>query len=162
MSDIPLEYALIVFEGNKFSGKIAPGLLELVERGLVRFVDIAFIRKDKRGNIEMIELHELDEATHKHFRPFAKHASGLFTMGDLALAASTLPNNSSAALFLWENLWLEKVRKAVIAAGAVMMERGQIHPDVARKVRKELGVKPAKSSPAKKKTAGKTVRKVKK
>ena len=49
MYSFPLEYALVAFEGNQFSGTIVPELLDLVERGIVRFVDIVFIRKDADG-----------------------------------------------------------------------------------------------------------------
>src|SRR5512136_1694453 len=50
MLDLPLEYALVEFKGNKFSGKIVPELLDLAERGIVRFVDIVFIQKEKDGS----------------------------------------------------------------------------------------------------------------
>ena len=44
----------------------------------------------------------------------------LFTEDDLAWAAGQLPENSSAALFLWENLWMDNIRKAMVASGAVL------------------------------------------
>ena len=43
MLDLPMEYALIKFKGNKLTGKIVPELLDLADRGIVRFVDIIFI-----------------------------------------------------------------------------------------------------------------------
>jgi hypothetical protein len=49
MDSYPLEYALVVFEGNKFSGKIVPELLNLAKRGIVRFVDIVFITENAKG-----------------------------------------------------------------------------------------------------------------
>ena len=55
MLDHPLEYALVDFKGNKFSGKIVPELLDLAERGIVRFVDIIFIQKDKDGSMRTLE-----------------------------------------------------------------------------------------------------------
>jgi len=47
MLDFPLEYALVVFPGNKFSGEIVPALLDLADRDIIRFVDIVFVRKTK-------------------------------------------------------------------------------------------------------------------
>ena len=47
MYGFPLEYALVEFEGNKYSGTIVPELLNMAERGIVRFVDIVFIAKMK-------------------------------------------------------------------------------------------------------------------
>ena len=60
MFDLPLEYALIGFEDDKFSGKIVPELLDLAERGIVRFVDIVFIQKEADGSTRTIELNDLD------------------------------------------------------------------------------------------------------
>ena len=51
MFDLPLEYALIAFENAEPTGKIVPELLDLAERGIVRFVDIVFIHKEEDGNI---------------------------------------------------------------------------------------------------------------
>ncbi len=54
MLNLPIEYALVEFKGNKFSGKIVPELLDLAERGIVRFVDLVFIQKEKDGSIRTI------------------------------------------------------------------------------------------------------------
>src|SRR5512139_1657099 len=103
MFDRPLEYALIAFENAKFSGKIVPELLDLAERGIVRFVDFVFIQKDADGSTRTIELNDLDADSYKLFVPLGEHVDSLFTEDDLDYAASLLPKNSSAALILWEN-----------------------------------------------------------
>jgi hypothetical protein len=130
MFDLPLEYALIGFEDPKFSGKIAPELLNLAERGIVRFVDIAFIQKDHDGNINTLELNDLDPETYQAFVPIGEHVSSIFTNDDLQIAASKLPNNTAAALFLWENLWIADLRQAIVDAGGELLERAQIAPEI--------------------------------
>jgi uncharacterized protein DUF6325 len=130
MLDLPLEYALIGFENAKRSGKIVPELLNLADRGIVRFVDIAFIQKDEDGNTNTIELNELDPEVYEMFVPIGEHVSSLFTNDDLQIAASKLPENSAAMLFLWENLWVADLRKAIVEAGGQLLERAQIAPEV--------------------------------
>ena len=130
MFDLPLEYALIAFEDAKFSGKIVPQLLDLAERGIVRFVDIVFIQKDADGNTRTIELNDLDPEAYEMFVPMGEHVSSLFTSDDLEIAASKLPANSAAALFLWENLWVADLRQAIVDAGGQLVERAQIAPEV--------------------------------
>jgi hypothetical protein len=130
MFDLPLEYALITFEDAKFSGKIVPELLDLAERGIVRFVDIVFIQKDADGNARTIELNDLDPEAYEMFVPMGEHVASLFTEGDLEKAASKLPNGSAAALFLWENLWVADLRQAIVDAGGQLVERAQIAPEV--------------------------------
>ena len=99
MQSYPLEYALVAFEGNKFSGTVVPGLLDLADRGIVRFVDIVFIQKDKDGSLRLFELNDLDEESYKMFVPLGEPVASLFSQEDLDLAASKLPKNTSAALF---------------------------------------------------------------
>ena len=130
MFDLPLEYALIEFQNAKFSGKIVPELLDLAQRGIVRFVDIAFIQKDEHGNTRTIELNDLEPEMYELFVPVGEHVSSLFTTDDLEIAASKLAANSAAVLFLWENLWIAGLRKAIADAGGQLVERAQIAPEV--------------------------------
>ena len=130
MLDLPLEYALIGFEGNKFSGKIVPELVDLAARGIVRFVDIVFIQKDEDGSTSTIELNDLEPELYEAFVPMGEHVSSLFTTDDLAIAASKLPVNSAAMLILWENLWTAGLRQAIVDAGGQLVERAQIAPEV--------------------------------
>ena len=130
MLDFPVEYALVVFPGNQFSGEIVPALLDLAERDIIRFVDIVFVRKDEDGSIRTIELNDLDDESYRLFVPLSKQIESLFTEDDLTWAAGQMPENSSAALFLWENLWMGNIRNAVINSGGILAERGQIPDDV--------------------------------
>ena len=138
MVNYPLEYALVAFEGNKFSGQIVPELLDLAERGIVRFVDVVFIQKDADGSRRTVELNDLDDVSYRMFVPLGEHVVSLFGEEDLDLAASRLPNDSAAALFLWENLWAEHIRKALLDSGGVLVERGQVPAEVVEQVRQDL------------------------
>ena len=95
MINYPLEYAVVRFEGNQFSGQIVPELLDLAERGIVRFVDFVFIQKDADGSTRTIELNDLDDDSYKLFVPLGEHVDSLFTEDDLDYAASIIPNNIS-------------------------------------------------------------------
>ena len=153
MLDHPLEYALVDFKGNKFSGKIVPELLDLAERGIVRFVDIAFIQKDKDGTTRTVELNDLDPKSYKEFVPLGKHVQSLFTEEDLQVEAGKLRKNTAAMLILWENVWLDNIRKAVAEAGGTVVERGQVPPDVVKQVKKGLAADKRKKPAATKKPA---------
>jgi hypothetical protein len=130
MFDLPLEYALIAFENAEPTGKIVPELLDLAERGIVRFVDIVFIQKEEDGSAHTIELNDLEPELYEAFVPMGEHVSSLFTTDDLEIAAAKLPANSAALLLLWENLWVANLRKAIVDAGGQLVERAQIAPEV--------------------------------
>ncbi len=138
MFDLPLEYALIEFEDAKLSGKIIPELLDLAARGIVRFVDVVFIEKQEDGSTRTLELNDLDPETYEMFVPLGEHVSSFFTNDDLQIAASKLPNKSAAMLFLWENLWVADLRKAIVDAGGRLVERVQIAPEVLEQFEQEL------------------------
>jgi len=138
MLDFPVEYALVVFPGNKFSGEIVPALLDLADRDIVRFVDIVFVRKDEDGSTRTIELNDLDADSYQLFVPLGKQIESLFTEDDLTWAAEQMPENSSAALFLWENLWMGNIRKAVFSSGGILAQRGQIPDDVVEQFKNRI------------------------
>ena len=153
MLERPLEYALVEFKGNKFSGKVVPELLDLAERGIVRFVDIVFISKEKDGSVRTVELNDLDPTSYKMFVPMGKHVASLFTTHDLEIAASKLRKNTAAALFLWENLWLDNLRKALTASGGKLVERAQIPAEVVKPFNQRLAAEERKAAAAKKRKA---------
>lgn len=130
MFDLPLEYALIAFENAEFSGKIVPELVELAERGIVRYVDIAFIQKDAEGATTTLELNDLEPELYELFVPMGEHVSSFFTNDDLEIAAGRLPESSAAMLILWENLWVAGLRSAIVNAGGELVERVHIAPEV--------------------------------
>jgi hypothetical protein len=153
MLDRPLEYALVEFKDNKFSGKIVPELLDLAERGIVRYVDIVFISKEKDGSVRTIELNDLDPKSYKMFVPMGKHVASLFTTQDLDIAASKLRKNTAAALFLWENLWMDNLRKALVDSGGKLVERAQIPAEVMKQFNQRLAAEERKAAAAKKRKA---------
>jgi hypothetical protein len=138
MFDLPLEYALIEFEDARFSGSIVSELLDLAARGIVRYVDIAFIQKEQDGTTQTLELNDLEPELYELFVPLGEHISSLFTNDDLQLAASRLPEGAAAMLILWENLWVAGLRKAVLDAGGQLVDRAQIAPEVLEQYQQEF------------------------
>jgi hypothetical protein len=162
MLDLPIEYALVEFKGNKFSGKIVPELLVLAESGIVRFLDIVFIQKEKDGNLRTVELNDLEPEAYEMFVPIGKHVESLFTEDDLQIAAGKLRKNTAAMLILWENLWTANLRKAIKDANGTLVERRQIQPEVVQQFKKELAAEKRKRSAQKKNAANKKKAAVKK
>jgi uncharacterized membrane protein len=150
MLEHPLEYALIEFKGNKPTGTVVPELLDLADRGIVRFVDIVFIQKEKDGKVRTVELNDLDEKSYKMFVPIGEHVASLFTTDDLEKAAGKLKKNTAAILFLWENLWLDNIRKALVDSGGKLVERAQISAEVVTQFKKEIAAEERKQAAAKK------------
>lgn len=100
MSEVgPVEYMIVAFPGNRFTGEIAPALQELVDSETIRIIDLAFVSKDAEGEVVGFELSDLDDEVQAALEKAGAEATGLFNEEDLMAAAEELESNSSAALW---------------------------------------------------------------
>ena len=129
----PVDYLMVRFPGNKFTGKIAPELLRLEKEGIVRVIDLVFLMKDATGNLGTVEPRNLEGEVGAAFRELVKDTKEWFTEPDIEIMASSLQKNSSAALLLFENLWATEFKKALLEADAELIDMGRIPPDVITK-----------------------------
>jgi len=120
----PVEYIIMGFPGNKFTGKIAPELAKLVENRTIRILDLTFVAKDPDGNVVTFEFDQLDELA-----PFAEvdgEVGGLVSTEDIEYVGSMLEPNSSAALLVWEDMWAAPLVEALRAADGVLLQGARI------------------------------------
>ena len=141
----PVDYAIIVFPGNRFRGEIAPAIGELVDAGTIRIIDIAFVGKNADGDAVAFELLELDPDVQEGLEKAGVEVGGLFSDEDLMDAAADLEPNSSAALLVWENVWARKVAQAMRDAGGELVAFERLPHDVVQAAR-EWALEEAKAS----------------
>ena len=122
----PIDYALFEFPGNRFNGEIAPAILDLVSRGLVRILDLAFIKKDEDGAITGLEVIDMDEDEIGSLTIFAADSAGLLAQEDLEQAGEVLEPNSSALFIIWENTWAAPLANAIRESGGTLASTGRI------------------------------------
>jgi uncharacterized membrane protein len=135
---VPLDYAVIEFPGNKFTGEIAPEIYRLVEEGLIRIIDLVFISKDKQGNFTVLELNDLTDEEYAQFAPLTEHLAPLFTAEDVASLAASVPANTSALAVLWQNVWSEKLRRAIANAKGKLVAHVRVPAEVLNEVMAEV------------------------
>jgi len=122
MSTGPVQYLIVAFPENRFSGAIAPAIGELVENGTIRVIDLTFVMKDADGSVAALEYADLAPEVAAAFEKVGGGGGGLFNDEDLMAAGEELEPNSSAALLAWENVWATKVRDAIADAGGVLLD----------------------------------------
>lgn len=137
----PVDYLMIRFPGNKFTGKIAPELNRLEKQGIIRVIDLVFVLKDAKGKLMNIEAMNLEGEAAAAYRELAKHTNEWFSEGDIEAIAASLPNNSSAGLLLFENVWAIKFKEALMEADAELIDMGRIPPESIAKAEKHLMAK---------------------
>jgi len=128
MSIAPVEYLIIGFEGNEFNGEIAPALIELVESGAIRILDLIFITKDSDGTVTAFEYDEIEALL--PIGSVAQDSLGLLNDEDMEMAAETLDPNCSAAFLVWEDLWAAKFANAVRASGGTFIAGERIPHEI--------------------------------
>ena len=134
----PLEYLIVGFEGNRFTGQILSELRAAREKGIIRIVDLCVIKKDDQGNVTGLELSDLSGEEAAELGPLASDALRLFAQEDIDQAAANIPNNSAAGLLLIEQTWAIGLRDAIKNAGGIPVAGGLVEPDVLQELEEEL------------------------
>ena len=102
-----------------------PHLIDLVDRGLIRILDLALIAKDEEGNVVELDLAAVGEDV-VELSVFEGASSGLLGEDDRAEAASVLEPGTSAALLVYENTWAAPFAAAVRRSGGQLVASGRI------------------------------------
>lgn len=134
----PLEFVVIAFEGDQFTGDILPALAELMADGLVRVIDMAFVSKLADGSVSILELQELTPDFADALTALVGEVQGLLTEGDLAEVAEDIDPGMTAATLLVEHLWLGRFARAVRAANGELLLSERIPHDVAEGARQAI------------------------
>jgi uncharacterized membrane protein len=120
----PVEYIIVGFPGNHFTGEIAPELLALVESGTIRVIDLVFIMKDDAGEVGIIEVDE-----HEAFAAFGELSADLGDFigdEDITHAAATMDPGTSVLMIVWEDRWATGLANAIFASGGVVLEGARV------------------------------------
>lgn len=135
MSIGPVEYMVVAFPGNKFTGQIVPALRELVESGTVRIIDIAFVMKDENSDVHFFEVADLDAEIAEALSTLGVDPAGLFATDDLVAVGEELEPGSSGALLVWEDLWAARLAQAIRDADGVILDLERVPHEVVTTVR---------------------------
>jgi len=134
----PLEYTVIGFDGNRFNGEIAKEIEKVVEKKIIRLVDVVFILKDIDGEVTVVELDDKDDPRFAGFAPLMDDLMGLLTPEDIATIGERLPVNASALIVLFEHRWAERLKDAIAGAGGFLVSRETIAPEALEMLNAEI------------------------
>jgi len=126
----PVDYLVVEFPGNKMTGEGLPILVDLVDRGIVRVLDLVFVRRDDDGTVSAFEITDFDGDGALDLAVFQGAKSGLLDDQDIAEAGNAVQPGSSAALLVYENTWAAPMVGALRSSGAEVVASGRIPADV--------------------------------
>jgi len=125
----PIDYLIVEFPGSRMTGEGFPILLDLVDRGLIRILDLLFVRKEDDGSTTVVELADIDHDGELDMAVFQGASSGLLSADDVDGAGSVLEPGSSAGILIYENRWAAPFAAALRRGGAQLIARGGIPID---------------------------------
>jgi hypothetical protein len=125
----PISYLIVEFPGNKMTGEGFAELIQLVDAGVIRILDLVFVTRDADGSIRMLELSDIDGDGSLDLAVFAGASSGLIDQSDLDDAADAIEPGSSAGILLFENRWAINFVGALRKGGAQLVAAGYVPQD---------------------------------
>lgn len=122
----PIDYLVVEFPGSRMTGEGLPLLVDLVERGVIRILDLVFVKKEADGSVKGIQIADLDGDGALDLAVFEGASSGLLGDDDLAEAGGVLEPGSSAGVLIYENVWAAPFAAALRRGGAQLVAGGRI------------------------------------
>jgi hypothetical protein len=122
----PVDYVVIEFPDGVHKGEAAPLLVDLVDRGIIRILDLMFIQKDQDGTVSGLAIADLDGDGVTDYAVFEGASSGLLSDEDREEAGGTLEPGAAALVILFENRWAAPFARAVRKAGGQLVSFGRI------------------------------------
>jgi len=121
----PIDYVVLEWPREQPTGDVVPLILDVVDRGIIRILDIAVMAKAEDGSVAVLDLGELngDDAS---FAEFDGASAGLLGHDDLEEAAAALDPGTSAAVLVWENRWAAPIAVALRRSGGQLVASGRI------------------------------------
>jgi hypothetical protein len=122
----PVDYIVVEFPGSNMTGEGLPILVDLVERGIIRLIDLVFFTKAADGSVAMVEIADFDGDGSLDLAVFEGASSGVLGQDDINEAAAAVEAGSSAALLVYENRWAAPFAAAVRRGGGQLVAFGRI------------------------------------
>jgi hypothetical protein len=122
----PIDYLVVEFPGSRMTGEGLPLLVDLVDRGIIRVLDLVFVKKELDGSVKGMAIADLDHDGTLDLAVFEGASSGLLDQDDLDEAGAGLEPGSSAGLLVYENRWAAPFAAALRRGGGQLVASGRI------------------------------------
>jgi hypothetical protein len=122
----PVDYIVVEFPAGatNFTGEMTKELLALVDRGIIRVIDVLILTKADDGTVEAMELSDVEELG--ELETLEAELAELLAEDDVAHLAAAMDPGSTAGVLIWENLWAAPFASAARRSGGQLIANGRI------------------------------------
>src|SRR3954447_26349321 len=122
----PIHSIVLAFSTDRMSGEALPMLVDLVDRGIIRILDLVFLRKGEDGTVTTLTQVDLERMKVLEAALFDGAATGLLGPDDIAEAAAELDPGTAAGVLVYENSWATPFAAALRHSGGQLVAAGHI------------------------------------
>ncbi|HSR23221.1 MAG TPA: DUF6325 family protein [Candidatus Eisenbacteria bacterium] len=122
----PIDYLVVEFPGSRMTGEGLPLLVDLVDRGIIRILDLVFVKKELDGSVRGLAIADLDADGRLDLAVFEGASTGLLGQDDIDEAGNALEPGSSAGILVYENRWAAPFAAALRRGGGQLVASGRI------------------------------------
>jgi hypothetical protein len=122
----PIDYLVVEFPGSRMTGEGLPLLVDLVDRGIIRLLDLLFIKREEDGSIVGLSIGDFDNDGALDLAVFEGASSGTLHQDDIDEVASIIKPGNSAGILVYENVWAAPFAAALRRGGGELVATGRI------------------------------------
>jgi hypothetical protein len=123
----PVDIVVIAYPADApMTGEAVPIMLDLVERGIIRVLDVLFVMENEDGTFSGFEATDIGADRIGDLKVFEGASSGLLGQDDVTTAAEALDPGSAAVMIVYENRWAAPFAAAVRRNGGVVIDNQRI------------------------------------
>ncbi len=124
----PVDYLVVEFPADRanFSGEMAAQLRSLVDREVVRVLDLVILRKEPDGSVEVAELADVDERDVGELLALEADLAMLLAEEDVEEIGKVLEPGSIAAVLVYENTWAGPLASSSRRSGGQLVANGRV------------------------------------
>jgi uncharacterized protein DUF6325 len=122
----PIDYLVVEFPGSRMTGEGLPMLVDLVDRGIIRILDLLFVKREEDGSVAGIAVADFDHDGVLDLAVFEGATSGLLHQDDIDEVSSLLKPGNSAGILVYENVWAAPFAAALRRGGGELVASGRI------------------------------------